>query len=211
MPAPIEVDDRAVDRAIIADLVLGEREAGEKFVRRHGGLIRSVIFGLGNLSHEEFEDLVQDCYGFLWERNFRVLKQWRAEAKLSTYLHQVVRRRALETLARMRRSNPVDLCQELDPNEPLSPATETYAKELRHCLEHALDRLRANYRQMIELAHGTDLSYRAIAERLDISCNNVAVTLHRAEKSLRKVFLEICPEHYSELFGHHAISSGMKV
>jgi hypothetical protein len=61
------------DRALIADLLLGRADAGVRFVERFGGLIRSVIRSLDNLSNEDKQDLEQDCYSHILEANCKVL------------------------------------------------------------------------------------------------------------------------------------------
>jgi RNA polymerase sigma-70 factor, ECF subfamily len=195
---------------MVADILIGNYRAHDKFVEKFDGLIRGVIGSLQNISNEERDDLIQDCYAHLWDRNCKVLRKWRGDARLSTYLHQVVYRRALETLGRIRggvQFSPTeqngDLSELVDPR-PQEQELNIWSEELRRCISIALNGIRNEYREIFRLKHDVGLAYSQIAEQLNITVNNVGVRLSRAESRFRESFLAVCPDHHDEIFGHQS-------
>ena len=77
----------------------------------------------------------------------------------------------------------VDLCQ--DPGN--SPEQQVIDRQRVARLFKAMDQLALQDRELISLVATSDLTYREIADMLNISESNVKVRVHRARLKLREI------------------------
>ena len=75
-----------------------------------------------------------------------------------------------------------------------------WKRRIRECLEHALEKLSATSRRIIELRYTEELSHRQIAARLNKTMGYVAGTLARAEQYFRDEIEAECSEEISSVF-----------
>ena len=97
-----------VDRDLLARCLAGVEGAWEAFVDRYLPLISHVVSSvarsrLGGLPEEVRDDVVADIFLELVDRDFAVLRRFRGQSSLGTYLVVVSRRIAVRRLAKMRR------------------------------------------------------------------------------------------------------------
>ena len=204
MPQAVTISS---DSALIADMLTGDVDAQRRFVSEFDGFIRGVIFSLGNDTYIYLDDLTQDMYEFLARENFRVLRNWRKDAQLRTYLYTIIRRQALRRLRQYRVNTPEtnNMCPDQEHATP-----ETYANmtELRKCIGRTMAQIHESYRDIIHLRYYQECSYQEISSHREITTNNVGVRLSRAEAKFKEKFREICPDHYFDLFPMHSDTVG---
>ena len=79
-----------------------------------------------------------------------------------------------------------DFDPDLRPGRGLSPLAAALGEEERRQLSAAIDALEDRYRAPLVLRYFAELSYREIAEQLELRSEQVGVLLHRAKDGLRR-------------------------
>jgi RNA polymerase sigma-70 factor (ECF subfamily) len=134
-------------------------------------------------------DVVQDTFLKLW-----TVERSQVDGHLSQWLFRVCRNRALDVAKKEVRMRPMDENQmHVMPAPPLSPASAR-----GHCATHehaqgedtsvmaALDELPDRQQEVIRLKFQAGLSYKEIAEVMDLTANHVGVLIHTAIKAIRE-------------------------
>jgi RNA polymerase sigma factor (sigma-70 family) len=144
---------------------------------------------------EDAEEAVQDA---LWSV-IRKIGMFRGDAAFGSWLYRVVVNAAYQQL-RKRRGRSADVSldtvlpvfdehgRQAEPVVDWSMRIDDPARqmELRRLLETAIEDLPADYRTVILLRDVEGLSYREIAEALDLGVVTIKARLHRARLFLRK-------------------------
>lgn len=181
----------ASEPTLIRRLRRGDEEAFETMVRRYGAQMLAVARRLLR-NEEDARDVVQE--GFL--QAFRAFDTFRADAKLSTWLHRIVTNAALMRLRSASR-RPEGFIEDLLPQFdatghhadaitplPLSAHDALERDEVRARVRAAIARLPESYRAILVLRDFEDLTTEETAETLGISPNAAKIRLHRARQAL---------------------------
>lgn len=133
------------------------------------------------------EDLAQDVFLKLWEKRETIL----ITTSFQAYLHRMA---ANEAISHLRRSKKWNEQLEIDELPPLSAAersdSPSIEHELRAHIRQAIDRLPERCRAVFLLSRYEELSYREIAEKLDISIKTVENQMGKALKIMREQLKE---------------------
>ncbi len=151
-----------------------------------------AYYHLGN--SQEAEDVTQEALVRLWEH----WEEVGSRQSPRPWLIRVTRNLCIDRHRRARRNQ--ETFTALDDPETLEvqaadpgPAGAYEAVEIRARLESAIQQLEEPQRSVVILREIEELSYLEIAEALDLSIDQVKVTLHRARKKLRKELMERVP------------------
>lgn len=140
-----------------------------------------ALYFLGR--REEAEDVVQEVYMRLWQHREEV-----DGSRVDGWLVSVTRNACRDQLRRRRVRSAVDVDSELLP-EVASPGrlpdAEASAALLDDVLRTALARLPDPQKSIVILREIQDMSYREIADALDLPMTTVKVYLHRGRRALR--------------------------
>jgi RNA polymerase sigma-70 factor (ECF subfamily) len=177
------------DVELINMILAGDRAAASLLVERYCRLVFHILNQDFRIFGEDAEEVCQCVFLRLWSNNCRALRHWRGN-KFDAYLRRIVRSAALDFITGRTRT---ELPERQEPS--VLPPDNPDMQDIIHA---ALKQLSPRQRQLIELKHIEDLSYREIADRLDITINNVGVALLRAESRLR----QILSNNYADLFGN---------
>lgn len=127
------------------------------------------------------DDLVQDTI----ERALRQSGQLREQERLSGWLRRILYNLYIDEIRRKRSRGKQEDITDLGDNAELStPASDK--GEIR-AFVRAVNQLSAEHRQILLLVGLQELSYREIAEELDIPIGTVMSRLARARERLRQV------------------------
>jgi RNA polymerase sigma-70 factor, ECF subfamily len=179
------------DEALLTKAAAGEREALEELFGRYRLVAYRVAHRLlGN--EADALDAVQDAF----VKALIHLPSFQGRSSFKTWLLRVVSNAALD-LGRQRSRREAISMDAVGPKyreefEPLihpDPARELERHDLRKQLHEALAELPAAQRQTFVLHAEAELSYREVAEILDISIGTVMSRLYYARQRLR-VLLE---------------------
>lgn len=172
------------DNALVARAAAGDSGAFAELVRRHQNRVFGFILRMID-SRDEAMDLTQEVFMKAWQ----TLPDWRPDARLSTWLLQIARNAAIDTLRRRRivEFAPLDDGLEIADSAPGPEAL--YAARQRHVrLEQALQRLPVEQREILLLREIEALSYTDIAHALGIREGTVKSRLARARTALIERF-----------------------
>ncbi len=189
MSNPIDEDSPLVRRACEGDYAAFESLVA-KYERPMYGLAQRIVSG----THDA-EEVVQQTFLSVIEH----LKDFRQQARFSTWLTRIATNHALALLRKRRRHPTVPLAEDRLENQSRSvPRPEFIARwaetpeqiasqhETRQLLDEALDKLDEKYRLVFVLRDVEGLSTGETAEALDITTANVKVRLLRARLMLRE-------------------------
>lgn len=171
------------DALILARAVAGDEAAFASVVRAHGpALLRFAAAMLGSIG--EAEDIVQEAFLRLWS----TAPAWRPEARVSTWLHRVVRNLCLDRLRRRRPTVAIDdeMAETLASRDP--PADEVIAAGVESDrLAAALARLPERQREAITLAHLQEMTQTEGAAIMEIGEEAYESLLARGRRRLREL------------------------
>ena len=190
-PLPTTLLAEASDAELAARVAAGEPAAFETLMRRHNRtLFRTARAILRD--DAEAEDALQEAY----LQAYGAIRNYRAEAKLSTWLARIVANEALMRVRkRTRRAGIVPLqpgasedeINEIpDDNMDQTPERSAQRSEMRRLLESQIDSLPDDYRVVFVLRAVEELSVEETAEALGIPQATVRTRLFRARSLLRE-------------------------
>jgi RNA polymerase sigma-70 factor (ECF subfamily) len=143
------------------------------------GLRRYAVALAGNAALAD--DLVQDCI----ERALGQERQLREIERLGAWLRRILYHLYIDEIRRnKRRGREHDITELADQLELSAPAPDNSA--MREFI-HAVNRLSVEHRQILLLISVEELSYREIADELDIPLGTVMSRLARARERLREL------------------------
>lgn len=194
------MDGAPGDGDLIRRCVDGHRTAWEDFVRTYVRLVASVarkaLGTRGAANEADVEDVVEEVFTYVVERNCQALRRLREPYNLKAWLAVVARHKALDHLKRKDvRMRPLSLDQpvagERSPRAVLvqPEAADAGAASLdfvREAVEHA--KLNPKERFMLSLVYFEGRSYRQVSELMGVPENSVGPTVSRA---LAKVKTEL--------------------
>lgn len=132
------------------------------------------------------EDLKQDVILNLLENPH----QFHGKAKITTFLYSVIKHRFYYT-KRLHINSRTDAThfndsQSFTPITTDNPESIALHAEQRQIVQTAIANLKDSYKQILTMREYDELSYYEIADRLDISIDNVKFRLHTARQALKK-------------------------
>ncbi len=183
-----------VDRTLLQRCLTHQTGAWSDFVDRFLGLIYHVVHHTAFLrSHplrpEDTEDLAAEILLQLVANDYAVLRQFKGQASLATYLTVVARRICVHELARRSAAREVQPREDgrqpalADVEEP--PRAQLGLESLEE-VEKLLGKLPGREREVVRLYYLEGRTYEEISTDLRIPVNSIGPILSRAKKKLRK-------------------------
>jgi len=167
------------------------RDFFDAAAQRHSRRVHTFAsYLLGDSS--EAEDITQEVLIKLWNRGHQVEPD-----RLGAWLLTVTRNACTDVLRRRQRVSKVipirrDVEFHTDPPSPEpSPESRAVGSQLGTHILEALNRLNEPARSVVILREVQGLSYREIAEILQMHMSTLKVTLHRARRKLRESLKEV--------------------
>lgn len=148
-----------------------------------GSYERRLVSYAVRLLHGDVErarDVVQDTFLKLWQT-----ERDEVEAHVGAWLYRVCRNRAVDVLRKEQRMTLLE-----NPIEAVAPAEQLRdgerADDGRQRMLAMLNDLPTRQQEILWLKFQGDLSYKQIAEVMQITVNNVGVLIHTALRTLRE-------------------------
>ena len=179
------------DRLLLDRCLDGSPHAWEDFVDRFLGLVIHVVNHTGTSRNVSIDaslrdDLVSDVFLKLIEHDFAILRRFRRQCSLHTYLAVVARRvvskRLLQHSATNNRTVAVDALGEI----PASDGNSEARIADREHVEKLLLRLDGREADIVRMYHLEGRSYREISSVVGIAENSVGSVLSRARQFMRE-------------------------
>jgi RNA polymerase sigma-70 factor (ECF subfamily) len=174
------------DEVIVERALGGDAEAFGELVRRWERRIFALAYGmLGR--EEDARDATQETF----LAAFRNLRGFRGEAKVSSWLHRIAVNQCLTRQRRAKVRNEAALDKEEDGAAqfavPLaqSPANVVEERQRTAAVRRALGGLPVELRQIVVMKEFEELTFREIAEALDLPLSTVKSRLYTGLKQLQ--------------------------
>lgn len=149
------------------------------------------------------QDVLQDAYIRLWRYAHTFNNKLSAP---ETWLHQVVRNRALDLIAQQSHTiNSISLDQFSDQDDEHDDlvfeahSVSTDDKETSRVMQACVERLEGKYRQVLTLAYTHGMSHAEISEHLDVPLGTVKTWVRRGLIELKTVYDEFQSEGLATL------------
>ena len=182
------------DRDLLRRCLNKEPGAWNDFVDRYLSLIYHVINYTAylrsvRLGPEDVEDIAAEILLQLVEDNFKILRQFRGESSLATYLTVVSRRLCVrELVRRKKRQEALARGDVVVPPDEIEgdPAAQKGLERLEE-VEYLLKHLKGREREIVRLYYLEGRTYEEISIETDVPVNTIGVVLTRAREKLRRL------------------------
>ena len=178
-----------LDRQLLQRCLARKPGAWERFVDRFLGLVLHVVRHTTHarsirLTPEDTDDLVSEVFLAIIQDDFALLRRFRGESSLATYLTVIARRIVVREL--IKRQPSVPLSQLAPAAEARGAGAEKRISDEDE-IEQLLGHLKGLEADVVRMYHLEGRSYREISSRTGIPENSIGPTLSRARQKLRKV------------------------
>jgi RNA polymerase sigma-70 factor, ECF subfamily len=175
-----------LDRVLLDKCLTRDSDAWRDFADRFLGLVIHVVNLTAEsrniqITPESRDDLVSEVFLALLDKDFAVLRRFRGQSSLATYLTVIARRVIVRRLSHLR--TPVSMAgEDLDQFEGPTPRLSL---EEREQLENSLGKLEPNEEIAIRMFHLDGRSYQEIGDKIGMPINSIGPFLTRARDKLK--------------------------
>jgi RNA polymerase sigma-70 factor, ECF subfamily len=175
------------DEVIVERALTGDADAFGELVRRWERRIFALTYGmLGR--EEEARDATQETF----LAAFRNLRGFRGEAKVSSWLHRIAVNQCIsrQRRAKVRSESALDDEQDTDAGSFATPVSESPVRVVESrqetlAVRRAINSLPLELRQVVVMKEFEELTFREIADALDVPLSTVKSRLYTALKQLQ--------------------------
>ena len=181
-----------LDRKLLLQCLGRKEHAWEQFVDRFMGLVVHVVNHTAQsrsiqLSQEDVDELCSEIFLAIIRDDFKILKHFRGQSSLATYLTVVARRVCVRSLMSRRGGNNSGKLSSTDAtfSEPQSSDNHVERISNREEVERLMQSLGDPEREVVRLFHLEGKTYREISTVTGMPENSVGPTLSRAREKMR--------------------------
>jgi len=172
----------------LVEIALDENpDAFGEIVKRWERKIFALCFGMLN-REDEAKDAAQETF----IAAFRNLKNFRGDAKVSSWLHRIAINQCLTTKRRTKRRSESFIDDDENSNEKIfvapariSPSRTTEQNERLKFVRQAVQSLPVDLQQVIVMKEFEDMTFQEISDTLELPLSTVKSRLYTALKQLR--------------------------
>jgi RNA polymerase sigma-70 factor (ECF subfamily) len=191
------------EEVLLEQLKLGDEDAYRRVVQKYQPKVYNTCIGFVK-DPEIARDLSQEVFLEL----YRSISKFRGDSKLSTWLYRISVNKSLNHLKSNQKHQWIKSLQsffgsEDEPQKDLPDRRQSNAielleqNELSSQMHQALNRLSESQRTAFILKNYDELSYKEIAEVMNVTFDAVESLLHRAKSNLQKHLLETYQNYIS--------------
>ncbi len=176
------------DAELVSESLAGDRDAFGQIVARYQSLVCSLAYSAtGSLSQSE--DLAQETFVAAWQQ----LRDLREPEKLRSWLCRIARNLTYDSLRKQGREpshhgEALNEISETHSPEPL-PHDHTISNEEQAILWRSLEKIPEIYREPLVLFYREHQTIASVAEKLELTEDNVKQRLSRGRKLLHEQVL----------------------
>lgn len=180
-----------IDRKLLQRCLDHKPDAWEDFVDRFLGLVIHVINHTAQArsivpTPADVEDLAEEVFVAIISNDFAVLRHFRGESSLATYLTVVARRVVVREMLKRRSASNLSSLANHEQHTVDKRQTSEERISNREEVERLLETLEASEAEVVRLYHLEGKSYREISAEVGISENSIGPTLSRARAKMRQ-------------------------
>ena len=189
------------DKELIKAIKKNDQQAFKQLVEENQQLVVNICTGfLHNIA--DAEDIAQDVFIEV----YLSVHKFREDAKISTWLYRIAVNKSLNYIRNNKKhkilksidnffTSDKNIEKEIPDNSSSQPEEIIENKERSQILRSSINSLPKNQKIAFTLNKYDDLSYKQIAEIMDLSLSSVESLIHRAKKNLQKKLLN----HYKKI------------
>lgn len=184
------VDSEANDAELITRVLDGDTGAYRPLVERYQNRIHAMVYGMVR-DAEEARDITQNAF----IKAYQNLTTFRIESSFYTWLYRIAMNLAIDQVRKHKRRRTSSFDEQvanrdddggiLEVHHEESPAKALQRKQLQQKIFAALDELSEDQREVVLLREVEGLSYKEIADVMDIPEGTVMSRLFYARKKLQ--------------------------
>jgi len=179
-----------IDRNLLQRCLARKPRAWEDFVDRFMGLAVHVVNHSAQsrslrLGNEDREDLVAQVFLAIIKEDLSVLRHFRGECSLATYLTVIARRVVVGELLKQKTSSRLASHAPADEMALVSAESEQRVSD-RDQVERLLAELDGAEAKIVRMYHLEGKSYQEISSAVGLPENSVGPTLSRARRKMRR-------------------------
>ena len=180
-----QIEPSLEDALLVRRALAGDHSAYGNLVDKHQRTAIGFAYGVtGEMSTAE--DAAQE--GFI--RAFQALDKLDNQARFLPWLRTIIKNAATDLLRRKQRMVSLDELSEagFDPGDTTveEPVEELGEEERLAVMHKIINSLRPDYREIVVLRYAQDMSYKDIADALDMKVSAVGEKLSRVRSLLRE-------------------------
>jgi RNA polymerase sigma-70 factor (ECF subfamily) len=182
------------DLELVQRVIAGDRGAVSQFERRTRRIVGRSLRAAKATKRRvvlEADDLLQSLQVLLRADDARVLRSYRGESTLTTWIYTVAYRHFLSELRKREAHENIDDHDVRDPGD--SPETQTMKEEERAAVRRALLELTDEDRLLLHLLIDRDAPSKAVATLLGITPDGVRMRKMRILRTLLKKLAGLWP------------------
>lgn len=177
-----------IDRSLLARCLARKPRAWEDFVDRFMGLVVHVVNHSAQsrsirIGPEDREDLVAQVFLAIVQDDMALLRHFRGESSLATYLTVVARRVVVHDLLRRKQQNHLSGSDEM---QLAHPSDVEQRLDDREEVQRLLEELDGPEADVVRMYHLEGKSYQEISSAVGMPENSVGPTLSRARRKMRR-------------------------
>lgn len=189
-----------IDRNLLDRCLARKPRSWEDFVDRFMGLVVHVINHTAQsrsirLTPEDREDLCAEVFLAIIKDDYSILRHFRAQSSLATYLTVVARRIVVKEM--LQHKSAARLAPAPGPPAPGAAADLASQPEQRvdnrDEVERLLEELDGREAEVVRLYHLEGKSYQEISSAVGMPENSVGPTLSRAREKMRRAGVDPAP------------------
>lgn len=185
------------DIALVRRCQKGDALAFEQLVVKYRSKVFSMIYGMVQ-NEQDAWDLAQEGFVKAW----RSIHRFKGQASFYTWLYRIVTNVAIDSLRRKSFKKTAEFDDEIAATQ-VEPGSKTMPQpdpmphqglereEIRHRIEHAINKLSPEHRAVIVMKEIEELQYNEIAEALGCSIGTVMSRLFYARKKLQILLKDV--------------------
>lgn len=180
-------DTISEDISLLFAMQQGDRSAFDRLFQKYYALLCTYCYRFVRL--EDAEEIVQDVMLWLWENRERPV----IEYSLKQYLFKSVYHRSMTRVVQNEVKQRADAAYYERMYASLQDADVLLINELSKHIQKAIDELPPSYKEAFIMHRFRNLSYKEIAEILDVSPKTVDYRIQQALKILRVKLKDYLP------------------
>lgn len=179
-----------IDQQLLQNCLARKPRAWEDFVDRFLGLVIHVIHHTAvsrsiTITEHDVEDLAAEVFVAILADDFAVLRRFRGQSSLATYLTVISRRIVIREILKRKVASHAEDTAELEQVADHESSAEVRL-ENREQVQKLLEELNGDEATVVRLFHLEGKSYHEISRQIGVPENSIGPTLHRARERMRK-------------------------
>lgn len=200
----------ATEKKLVELSISGDIEAFETLIQSHQKKVYNIALRMTK-NPEDAQELAQDAF----VRAFISIGKFRGDSSFSTWLYRITINVCTDFLRKRNRAILISMEQGAATNDneqgiqiaEEAPGPDEIAEknQLKELIKDAMDSLSADHRQVLILRDILDMSYKEIADTLNVNEGTIKSRISRARSGLKKIITQ-----RTELFQDYVVKFNRK-